>query len=155
MDWMIVNKESNVGLHVGIIEWGMYFVVLCWFLWKNRSRTIFQHDSVYPKKILRRTESLVTNICSMMRTDSLKSPNRSIYVKWNPPKKGWVKVNTDGASIDNGNYSTIGGVLRDFHVARHRGYPKVILVSDNKVKVDMLNVNAEDVMMFPSSGVLK
>lgn len=77
---------------------------------------------------------------------------------------------------DNGNYSTIGGVLRDCHgnwivelyrfvgrcpsltaelwaiyhglqVARHRSYSKVILKSDSKIVIDMLNADYEDVMM--------
>ncbi|TYJ11887.1 hypothetical protein E1A91_A11G308900v1, partial [Gossypium mustelinum] len=73
INWIIGNMENNVGLHVGSIECGIYFAVLCWFLWKNKNRVIFQHDSVHPKEVLRRTKSLATNICSMMRTDNLKS----------------------------------------------------------------------------------
>ncbi|KAK8329484.1 hypothetical protein V6Z11_A11G323300 [Gossypium hirsutum] len=120
INWIIGNMENNVGLHVGSIECGIYFAVLCWFLWKNKNRVIFQHDSVHPKE-------------------------------------GRVKVNTDEALNDNRNYSTIGGVLHDCHgnwiaglyrsVGRCPSYSKVILKSDSKIVIDMLNADYEDVMM--------
>ncbi|MBA0727845.1 hypothetical protein Golax_000796, partial [Gossypium laxum] len=194
MEYGCLNLETILKL-AGYPVWGNNLPpVFNHFIWpvlragilinQERVRPRFSDDSqesmvhifVHPEEIFRMIESLATNICSMMRTNSLKSPNRSIFVKWNPPKKGCVKVNTDRTSIDNGNYSTIGGVLRDCHgnwiagsyrfvgrcpiliaelwaiyhglqVARHRGYFKVILESDSKATVNMLNVDSEDVMM--------
>ncbi|KAK5811264.1 hypothetical protein PVK06_026591 [Gossypium arboreum] len=80
---------------------------------------------------------------------------------------GWVKINSDGATVENRNWSAVDGVLRDSHgnwlvgfcrfinrgfaittelwailhglrIAWQKGYTKVIIESDNKSVVAML-----------------
>lgn len=38
---------------------------------------------------------------------------RDVQTKWLPPNHGWIKVNTGGASSKTGNWSMMGGVMRD------------------------------------------
>lgn len=93
---------------------------------------------------------------------------RRELVKWRPPNIGWIKVNSDGASSKNGDWSAIGGVLRDatgnwiegyqryvgrgstlnaelwtilqgLQVAKARGYVKVVVESDCFVTLKMIN----------------
>ncbi|MBA0570845.1 hypothetical protein Golob_004451, partial [Gossypium lobatum] len=33
--------------------------------------------------------------------------------RWCPPNHGWIKINIDGVVSRDGNWSAIGGVLRD------------------------------------------
>lgn len=97
-------------------------------------------------------------------------------MKWNLLKKGWVKINTDEALNGYENYFTTGGVFCDSHgnwiagfyqsigrcpiltaelwtiyhslrVTRRRVYSKVILKSDSKVIVNILNIDSGDFMM--------
>lgn len=89
-------------------------------------------------------------------------------VEWCPPEQGWIKVNTDGAVGKNEEWSAAGKVLRysngnwitgfqryvgrrsslnselwttllGLQVAKCRGFDKVILESDCKVAVDLIN----------------
>ncbi|KAA3479180.1 reverse transcriptase [Gossypium australe] len=81
--------------------------------------------------------------------ESKEESSRTTAIKWKAPSHGWVKINSDGATTERGNWSSAGGVLSDSHgnwlailhgleIAWRKGYTKVIIESDNKSPVDML-----------------
>lgn len=114
--------------------------------WKIQSELLSVSISMFVKQIVRGIE--------------LKN------AKWRAPNPGWIKVNMDGATNRNGNWSAVGGVLRDssrnwvegfrkfvgrgstvnsklwtilrdLEIARLRGYNKIIIKTDCMMAIDM------------------
>lgn len=53
---------------------------------------------------------------SVLRSEAVFRGGRFDWIIWNPPKEGWVKINTDGAKKSSTGLASVGGLLRD-----HRG----------------------------------
>lgn len=52
----------------------------------------------------------------MERNERLEGKGRNyqdVYVRWDFPNEGWVKLNTDGASKGNPGQAGAGGILGD------------------------------------------
>ncbi|KAK5785914.1 hypothetical protein PVK06_040536 [Gossypium arboreum] len=89
------------------------FAVLCWLMWKNRNKFIFQQISNRPNKIVYRVEYFVSNIHESLLSSGSLGINQSVRVKWHPPCSGWVKVSVDGSYNMNRHCLMVGGVVRD------------------------------------------
>ncbi|KAH1115517.1 hypothetical protein J1N35_008895 [Gossypium stocksii] len=119
--------------------------------------------------VARESASAACLVCMASFISSSRVERRfiQIAIKWKAPCHSWVKVNSDGATAESGNWSAAGGILRDSHgnwlagfcrfigrgsaltielwgilhgleIAWQKGYTKVIIVSDNKSAVDIL-----------------
>nr|KJB42044.1 hypothetical protein B456_007G134000 [Gossypium raimondii] len=80
-DWMTANTRNMVVVLSEIVDWGVLFAVICWYLWKSRNKAIFQQDNLNSDKILGKVESLAINICNTTRIEGLNSTIRSVHVK--------------------------------------------------------------------------
>lgn len=155
-DWLHTNA---------ITDYGVFFILTCWFIWRARNDEVF-NDHCQPiwaiinsiKSELTLTSQLygsVTGRCSMRE------------VVWTPPPDNVIKVNVDGSSLGNPGPAGFGGLIRNhlgewicgfsgscgfadnlaaelqginygLELAWHKGYRNVILESDSKCALDLL-----------------
>ena len=60
--------------------------------------------------------NLATEVMAAKDAESRKwdrGDRTEIMIGWTPPRVGWMKLNTDGASHGNPGLATAGGVLRN------------------------------------------
>ncbi|KAH1105730.1 hypothetical protein J1N35_009498 [Gossypium stocksii] len=107
-EWVLANLRNKFTLNSGTVDWGVIFAVACWFLWKNRNKTIFQQSTSHSEEVLRRAECFAFSPCNAIKMEGTSTTNRSFQVKWRPPCHGWIKINTDGVANVNGIWSAIG-----------------------------------------------
>jgi len=88
------------------------FPFTVWLIWKGRNQTIFRGKNTNPKlasEILSQAMEY-THCVSSPRPPSYKNIKR---IRWERPLEGWIKLNTDGSSVDNSGLASCGGVVRD------------------------------------------
>ncbi|CAL1377203.1 unnamed protein product [Linum trigynum] len=91
------------------------FASICWLLWKNRNKHVFEKVINSPDVIRRQAANLIQRIeaassARVLGTDATLRRHRQ-EIKWEHPSQGWVALNSDG-SVVNGQ-AAVGGVLRD------------------------------------------
>lgn len=83
---------------------------MCWLLWKNKNKYVFQQESGSVDDFVRAVECFAGNTCETNCTNTVSRTSKYGRAKWQPSMAGWIKINTDGAANSNGTWSTIGGV---------------------------------------------
>ncbi|OMP11177.1 hypothetical protein COLO4_03980 [Corchorus olitorius] len=96
--------------------WRCYFLTIIWRLWTSRCKFIFRTDDdvVWDNEhaMVRDIDMSALEVCkAYSRGAKKKTDNR--LISWQLPSQGFVKVNTDGASMGNPGISGAGGVIRD------------------------------------------
>ncbi|KAA3472860.1 reverse transcriptase [Gossypium australe] len=76
---------------------------------------IFQQCSSTLEEIIHRSKSFIDWIKDAATNKDRLRATLVVRIKWCPPNSGWVKINTDGASNNDGNRSATAGVIRDSH----------------------------------------
>jgi hypothetical protein len=96
-------------------EWHTIFMVTCWQLWTWRNKTIFEDAFNRPINPTQVILKMSREIGSCMKTNLTGMPKRmdTIFIGWNRPREGWVKLNCDGTHKSSVNLSGCGGLLRD------------------------------------------
>ncbi|KAH7840848.1 hypothetical protein Vadar_022503 [Vaccinium darrowii] len=98
-------------------SWKANAAYLLWGIWKSRNRALFDHacaDSVWVM------QHAVGNAAKFLKVNKVKdlewssnSPNQAVrQVHWSLPSPGLVKVNFDGAFVQNLNVGGVGAVAR-------------------------------------------
>lgn len=62
-DWLSINLRGEIRMSDGSIEGPIMFAVLCWLLWRNRNKFVFQQELCEPKAVVRSTATFDFNIC--------------------------------------------------------------------------------------------
>lgn len=111
-DWLISNSSLKSFQNVAGIPWNILFPFGVWMIWKLRNQANFSNKRANPNLI---------KVITMQATEFLlyaTQPSRNNHmvvkqVRWEKPKLGWFKLNTDGSS--NGSVGTAagGGLIRD------------------------------------------
>lgn len=82
-----------------------------WLVWKSRNRATFEGKNPDPnllKEIIQRaTKFFFCAYCPKVSSWSVVK-----WIRWERPMQGWVKLNTDEASLGNPSMAG-GGVIRD------------------------------------------
>lgn len=162
-------NESKKGLTNRVfLQLGPFYGVACWLLWSWRNRDIFDDQFLKPTDPFNRINvswNLYVHTNDFMQ---VFATNQFHSQRWIPPDVGWVKVNVDGAVARLSNRAGCEGVIRDncgswimgftktlgqsnphtaeewavyrgLMAAADCGFRQVIIESDAKVLVDMLN----------------
>lgn len=84
-------------------------------IWKWRCGNIFGVNGKCRDRVafVRKLASEVQEANSSLKGSRARRGRIERMVKWEPPRDGWMKINTDGASHGNPGRATAGGVLRD------------------------------------------
>lgn len=157
------------------------YVVQCWLIWKNRNKAIFEQSCGRVEKLICAAECMARNIRDACYRTIYPQEHQRKKVVWSPPEQGWTKVNTDDASGKDEDWNAAGSVLRDsngkwitgfqkfvgkgsalnselwaillgLQVAKDRGIDIVILESDCKVGVDLINESLDGA---PSTTIIR
>ena len=101
--WEVVDSCPNV-------NW-VLFAVIAWSLWNNRNSVIHGGHSKGKEGFIKLVAGYVEEIKSEKTTQ--RRVHSGAAQKWTPPKKGWYKVNTDGAVLREAGCCGIGVVVRN------------------------------------------
>ncbi|MBA0769658.1 hypothetical protein Gotri_018364 [Gossypium trilobum] len=107
-EWVSANLRGEFGIGSGGVESRVIFAVLCWILWKNSNKYIFQQVIGKVEDMVRSTECFAVNVCETNLKGSRSRDSRAVMARWCSPNHGWIKVNIDGAANKNGNWSKAG-----------------------------------------------
>lgn len=105
-DWIHFNISFNK-------SWTQVFGIGLWHIWNSRNKTIFkgymQRPTTIYKTIL--VDYMFTNK-AFQEKNAATNKEQTQNMKWEKPKAGFVKINTDGCwkSMD---HASGGGVIRD------------------------------------------
>ena len=70
------------------------------------------------------------DLCSTISPHRNLQRKETIYVGWDKPSEGWIKLNCDGACKGGGENSGCGGLLRNSDARWLKGYIRKIGVCD-------------------------
>lgn len=87
---------------------------------------MYSNRRVKEWKTIRAAECFAANVCEANCKQNKTDVTRNELVKWRPPNHGWIKVNSDGATSKNGDWSAIGGVLMDSSGSRIKSFRKFV-----------------------------
>ena len=92
------------------IEWER-LACTAWCIWKNRNAAKFEGKIKQAKEIAFEAHALVEEFKGQLEVQRQRAPPRT--VGWTPPRKGWYKVNVDGAVFEESGSCGIGVVIRE------------------------------------------
>ena len=111
-EWMAFNGKMDTAKNQHSPPWNIIFSFAIWNIWKNRNHVIFKGRCLNP-----RLEKFITN--QALEFFFCAGLSKAVWnqvlnmVKWDRPRIGWMKLNTDGSSLGNPGSAGGGGVIRD------------------------------------------
>lgn len=94
------------------LNWHIFFVFCCWFIWKWRCKKIIEPNFCFPYKI----SEVISSYASEWYNATCKSQTPRSYqtslVSWCRPDPGVFRLNVDG-SRSNGGLIGAGGIIHD------------------------------------------
>lgn len=153
-----------------------------WYIWKRRCSLLFYPDGteLNPGLLAQRVSSTASDIAAAFAKPSF-GEKPLLHIAWKPPDVGFVKLNTDGASLGNPGVAGAGGVIRDasgdwlvgfmlhlgvcsnmvaemeaarfgLSLAWDEGYRKIVCEMDALVAIELFN--SGDVSMHPLGSII-
>ena len=83
-----------------------------WNIWKNRNHFVFKGRQQNPSLAKIITNHALEFFFCASQTNTLQTWVTNL-VKWDRPKLGWMKLNTNGSSLGNPGIAGGGGVIQD------------------------------------------
>ena len=111
--WITSNINFNFNVEY---PWYVLFAFIIRTIWKGRNDEVFNGKKFDPISIVYQSRKTANEIYSAFDFSKiyLKSISPTVkLVKWNFPKVGKIKLNTDGSFIAGQNKASFGGVSRD------------------------------------------
>ncbi|KAF8400019.1 hypothetical protein HHK36_015892 [Tetracentron sinense] len=81
---------------------------VAWFIWRCMHNAIVVFKELLQKKVL------FDSSCPICGGNS-PLQDEACFKRWIPPTVGWVKVNVDGAAVNEGKFAGVGGIACDHH----------------------------------------
>ncbi|KAK3230916.1 hypothetical protein Dsin_002797 [Dipteronia sinensis] len=97
VDWcdlMFQNLSSNT-LIMGNISGYLFFVVNLWFIWKWRSKGLFDLNFKLPLCTCKIIMNFVIDWLNANTDIEKKNEMKNRLITWTPPLHGWIKLNVD------------------------------------------------------------
>ncbi|KAG7577326.1 Ribonuclease H-like superfamily [Arabidopsis thaliana x Arabidopsis arenosa] len=108
---------SNLGEQelIGGSPWSTTFALEAWWGWKWRCGNIFGENRKCRDRVrfIKDLAKEAVEAHSVAGNRSRTATRVERQIAWVPPREGWLKLNTDGASRGNPGRAAAGGVLRD------------------------------------------
>ncbi len=127
IDWLKLNC-SIACAYDGFLPWNYVFSFGIWNLWLRRNIFVFNSCSVIPDPVAN-TIAFASELFCLMGKGSHVKLRVPTPIKWKPPDLGWVKLNTDGASLGNPGIAGGGGLIRDSNGGWVGGFARAIGVT--------------------------
>ena len=87
------------------------FAVATWSIWYNRNQKCFEDKLHSPNQVWYHTKRLISEHKEAIA--SLNGKHAPEGSRWMAPSPDFHKINVDGASLDDGRWSSIGVVIRN------------------------------------------
>jgi hypothetical protein len=89
------------------------FMTSCWFLWTWRNKVIFEDYFEQRNNVILVINNFTRGmeLCSTKLLHQNIQRNETIYIGWNKPPEGWIKLNNDGACKGSGESLSRGGLF--------------------------------------------
>lgn len=95
------------------MDWGTYFAVVCFNIWKQRDWFIFQNKGLNPREVVLRSLCMAKGYFSSANNTVGSNRLTASVTEWSKTPCGAVEINTDGAIADSSIMASAGGVIRD------------------------------------------
>lgn len=113
LEWIYANLGEEI--EINGCPWAVTFSQAIWWGWKWRCGNIFGENRKCRDRVRfikdRALDVWKAHVHKMGVTTRTAREER--LIAWSPPRVGWFKLNTDGASRGNPGLATAGGVVRD------------------------------------------
>ena len=116
LTWLAVNLEP---CSVLMKDWPLLYAVTSWWLRKWRNHSCFEDNNFQPHRPWHFILTKFKEVCKALNTLDPLGPNvnrkttKEIFIKWEVPPHGWMKMNLDGASKGNPGHAGGGGTIGD------------------------------------------
>ncbi|GKV27995.1 hypothetical protein SLEP1_g37098 [Rubroshorea leprosula] len=111
-DWL--RSHSCLQTNVGGLKWNTIFSFIIWSLWYLRNQLVHEGKNLPINVACDLIQSRIVDFQKYYSSKQQKLPGKAtIFVKWNPPPEGAIKLNTDGSAFGNPGMAGAGGVFRD------------------------------------------
>ncbi|XP_020871723.1 uncharacterized protein LOC9299799 [Arabidopsis lyrata subsp. lyrata] len=113
LEWLYANLGDETERDGS--KWSTKFAVSVWWGWKWRCGNVFGSNGRCRDRVrfLKDLAQEVDVAYLNMAGEAGQPPRVERLICWKPPRDGWMKLNTDGASHGNPGLATAGGVMRD------------------------------------------
>ncbi|KAK5783967.1 hypothetical protein PVK06_038485 [Gossypium arboreum] len=81
-EWVSANLRGEFGIGAGGFKSRVIFVVLCWILWKNRNKYIFQQVIGKLEDMVRSTECFAVNVYETNLKGSRSRHFQAVMARW-------------------------------------------------------------------------
>jgi ribonuclease HI len=97
----------------GCADWCETWAITCHCLWSWRNKELFDEEFIRPLHEVHVIQQKVQEYKNAARLNRamVEKPQTVALIKWNPPREGYIKLNTDGA-CKSGQLAGCGGVIR-------------------------------------------
>ena len=104
-------------------------IVLCWFIWLERNKFLFEDSRPLAVSVFSRAASLWVSFDEAAGGNIPQHKPPPLLVKWSPPPENRLKFNVDGGFKRDSNSASIGGCVRDSSSSFICGFAKKVVVS--------------------------
>jgi len=119
-----MNEALHIWLQRNLMDtqvdpnWPVKFAITLWYLWKWRCAMCFETVEGIPSEKGSFLCCKFQDIINAFDSENQPSiPTNRItverWIQWDPPERGWIALNTDGAAKGNSGPAGAGGALRD------------------------------------------
>jgi ribonuclease HI len=125
-DWIGFNMKNSVMWNCEGV-WNVFWAMACYLLWTWRNKELHVEGYMRPNRPVQQVRKMMIEYTQAMQNNNIVV-NRSYsasMIGWVPPKDGFVKLNTDGAS-KNMQQAGCGGIVRGSQGEWIRGYAKSV-----------------------------
>lgn len=103
-------------------SWQTSFPYILWNLWKARNKSVFDGIHMTAREIIMRARYEAIEARTILLKHNGPVMAKQVWVSWNPPPQGVLKLNTDGSMVSSTGMASAGGVFRDHQGAWVFGY---------------------------------
>ncbi|KAJ1391001.1 hypothetical protein SESBI_37020 [Sesbania bispinosa] len=100
-------------------SWPLTFGIIVAGVWAGRNAFIFYgvalNIPVTCRSLNHQVDEVARVFISPSRQQLTLASSNFRWVRWEPPDDGWIKLNSDGAAVNNSHYGACGGVFRNHH----------------------------------------
>lgn len=88
------------------------FVAGLWWLWRWRNNMVFGEELWSLHSVVQKVRLSHDEFLAWYPSKKVTHQHRNLTVHWEPPPKGYVKLNTDGSFLESSSAMGTGGLIR-------------------------------------------